>query len=91
MKESTKQLLQEAQDWCDDNDKSTEFMIEFMKDSAKASHECVMKFLWSQENKPCRHEWEMWDDDAGEESGIARCKKCYIFQYKPVSSGGDSE
>ncbi len=40
-------LLQEAMDWCDDNDKSTEFMIEYMQDFADATHEEVIAFLIS--------------------------------------------
>ncbi len=40
-------LLQEAMDWCDDNDKSTEFMIQYMQDFAGATHEEVMAFLIS--------------------------------------------
>ena len=45
MKDSTKQKLKEAMEWCDANDKSTEFMIEYMHDVAGASHECVMNYL----------------------------------------------
>jgi hypothetical protein len=32
MKTRTEQLLREAQQYCDDNDKSTEFMLEYMQD-----------------------------------------------------------
>lgn len=45
MKDSTKQKLKEAMEWCDANDKSTEFMIEYMQDIAGVSHECVMNYL----------------------------------------------
>lgn len=45
MKESTKRKLAEAQSFCDDNDKSTEFMIEYMKDYAGVNHECVITYL----------------------------------------------
>ena len=45
MKPLTKAKLLQAQEWCDENDKSTEFMIQFMMDSAGVSHDCVMSFL----------------------------------------------
>jgi len=45
MKESTKILLREAQQYCDDNDKSTEFMLQYMQDVAKVDLDCVIKFL----------------------------------------------
>ena len=46
MKDSTKAKLKEAQDWCDANDKSTEFMIQYMQDFAEVNHDTVMKYLW---------------------------------------------
>lgn len=45
MKEVTKLKLQEAQKYCDDEDKSTAFMIEYMKDYAKVDYDCVMNYL----------------------------------------------
>ena len=45
MKESTKIKLEEAYQWCDDNDKSTEFMIEYLQDVCNVSLDCVMNFL----------------------------------------------
>ena len=48
MKESTKKLLEEAQKYCDDNDKSTEFMLEYMQDFANVDLDCVLNYL---ENK----------------------------------------
>jgi hypothetical protein len=47
MKNQTKQKLQEAMDWCDDNDKSTEFMIQYMQDFAGVDFDCVMNFIES--------------------------------------------
>lgn len=41
----TKRKLQEAQKWCDDNDKSTEFMLQYMRDFAEVDLICVLKFL----------------------------------------------
>lgn len=43
-----KVLLEAAQNYCDDNDKSTEFMIQYMQDYADVSHDVVMQYLKSQ-------------------------------------------
>ena len=51
MTESTKQKLQIAQEYCDENDKSTEFMLEFMQDYANVDLDCVMNFLEEQHKK----------------------------------------
>lgn len=45
MKEETKALLKEAMDYCDDNDKSTEFMLQYMQDFANVDLDCVIKYL----------------------------------------------
>ena len=45
MKASTKQKLIEAWEYCDENDKSTEFMLQFMQDVAKVDLDCVLDFL----------------------------------------------
>jgi hypothetical protein len=45
MKTETKIKLQEAQDYCDKNDKSTEFMLEYMQFYAKVNLDCVISFL----------------------------------------------
>lgn len=45
MKESTKFLLKEAQEWYDKEDKSTEFMLQYMQDVAKVDLDCVLKYL----------------------------------------------
>ena len=45
MKESTKRKLAEAQAYCDDSDKSTEFMLEYMQDFADVNLDCVMAYL----------------------------------------------
>ena len=37
--------LEEALQFCNEEDKSTEFMIEFMQSYAKTDHDTVMKFL----------------------------------------------
>ena len=41
----TKQALMDAWTWCDENDKSTEFMIQYMADAAEVSTEYVVDFL----------------------------------------------
>ena len=45
MKAKTKELLKEAQQYCDDNDKSTEFMLQYMQDFAKVDLDCVLNYL----------------------------------------------
>jgi len=45
MKAKTKELLKEAQQYCDDNDKSTEFMLQYMQDVANVDLDCVINFL----------------------------------------------
>jgi len=45
MKEKTKELLQQAMDICDGEDRSTAYMIQFMQDYAKVSYDCVIKYL----------------------------------------------
>lgn len=45
MKASTKALLKEARQYCDDNDKSTEFMLQYMQDVANVDLDCVLKYL----------------------------------------------
>ncbi|WP_294377719.1 hypothetical protein [uncultured Clostridium sp.] len=45
MKEKTKKLLKEAQEICDREDRSTEYMIQFMQDYANVSFDCVINYL----------------------------------------------
>ena len=45
MKAITKQLLLDAKKYCDDNNKSTEFMLQYMQDAAKVDLDCVISFL----------------------------------------------
>jgi hypothetical protein len=45
MKAKTKELLREAQQYCNDNDKSTEFMLQYMQDFANVDLDCVASFL----------------------------------------------
>jgi hypothetical protein len=37
--------LAAVQQWCDVEEKSTEFMIQFMQDACKVDHDCVMSYL----------------------------------------------
>ena len=48
MKKTTKQKLLDAKLYCEQNDKSTEFMVRFMQDYAEVSYDCVIDFLTSQ-------------------------------------------
>lgn len=54
MKQATKDKLKEAKEYCDENDKSTEFMLEYMQDFANVDLDCVMKYL-EEENKKIIH------------------------------------
>jgi hypothetical protein len=45
MKATTKIKLAEAWQYCDDEDKSTEFMLEYMQDVAGVDLDCVINFL----------------------------------------------
>jgi len=45
MKATTRARLQAAMDWCDENDKSTEFMIQYMQDMVNVPFDCAMNFL----------------------------------------------
>ena len=45
MKTETKAKLEIAKQYCDDNDKSTEFMIQYMQDIAGVDFDCVMNYL----------------------------------------------
>jgi hypothetical protein len=51
MKDTTRQKLKDAMDYCDDNDKSTIFMIQYMMDCANVDHDCVIKFLEEESEK----------------------------------------
>ena len=44
-------LLKEAQQYCDDEDKSTEFMLEYMQSVAGVDLDTVLEFLESQSDK----------------------------------------
>lgn len=45
MKTATEKILLDAWNYCDEHDKSTEFMLEYMQDEANVSLECVMNFI----------------------------------------------
>ena len=42
---TTRFLLLEAWQYCDDEDKSTEFMLQYMQDHANVDFDCVMAFI----------------------------------------------
>jgi len=52
MKEKTKEMLRIAQQQCDDEDRSTEYMLQYMQDFANVDLDCVLKFLHSIEQLP---------------------------------------
>lgn len=54
MKKETKQKLIEAWDYCDDEDKSTEFMLQYMQDVAGVDLDCVLNFLENCEDERTR-------------------------------------
>lgn len=45
MKYTTKLKLAAIQQWCDVEEKSTEFMIQFMQDACNIDHDVVMNYL----------------------------------------------
>jgi len=51
MKPGTKQKLIEAYIWCDENEKSTEFLLQYLQDTAGVDLDCVLKFI--QDIPPC--------------------------------------
>jgi Zn finger protein HypA/HybF involved in hydrogenase expression len=81
MKEITKIKLTDALNWCDENDKSTLFTIQYMMDYAKVQHETVIRFLESESKKQkikCTCGWAgvMYNLVVDSESGTANCPKC---------------
>lgn len=51
MKRETRRKLLEAWQYCDDNDKSTEFMLQYMQDAANVDLDCVISFLSKESEK----------------------------------------
>jgi hypothetical protein len=45
MKAETKIKLLEAWQYCDENEKSTEFMLQYMQDVANVDLDCVVNFI----------------------------------------------
>jgi len=45
MKQETEIKLLTAWQYCDDEDKSTEFMLQYMQDFAKVDLDCVINFI----------------------------------------------
>jgi hypothetical protein len=45
MKAETKNKLLAAWQYCDDNDKSTEFILQYMQDMANVDLDCVINFI----------------------------------------------
>jgi len=57
MKQSTKDKLFEAEEYCDDNDKSTGFMIQYLQDYANVSFDTVISFM-TKDNTKAKEEWK---------------------------------
>ena len=51
MKKSTENKLQEAKEYCNENDKSVEFTLQYMQDYANVDLNCVIKFLTKENGK----------------------------------------
>jgi hypothetical protein len=45
MKTKTKQLLDEAYEYCEEHDKSTEFMLEYLQHFAEVDLDCIINYL----------------------------------------------
>jgi hypothetical protein len=45
MKKQTKEILKQAQIFCDENDKSTEYMLQYMQDISGCDLDTVIEFL----------------------------------------------
>ena len=56
MKVITRNRLLAAWQYCDDEDKSTEFMLQYMMDNAKVDMDCVINFIENTTNEE-RTEW----------------------------------
>lgn len=54
MKYLTKLKLAAVHQWCDAEDKSTEFMIQYMQDTCKVDLDCVMAYLSLPEKETSR-------------------------------------
>lgn len=48
MTKKQKDLAIEAKEWCDDNDKSTEYTLQFIADSAQIEYDEAVDFLIDQ-------------------------------------------
>ena len=47
MTKQQKQIILQAWDYCDDKDKSTEFMLAYMADMAKLDYEVIVDYITS--------------------------------------------
>lgn len=50
LSDKKKQLLKEAYEYCNENDKSTEYMLQYMQDFAKCSLNQVIFYLQTETN-----------------------------------------
>lgn len=56
MKRETKNKLLEAWKYCDENNKSSEFMLEYMQSAAGVNLDCVLNFIMKTAAKQIREE-----------------------------------
>jgi hypothetical protein len=95
MKAITRQNLLDALSWCNENDKSTPFTIQYMMDYAKVQHETVMLFLENESKKEvakCVCGWlgTMHGLDVDDITGEACCPKCQR-DYTRMASTEETE
>lgn len=50
MTDSQREALLDAWQWCDDNDKSTEFMLQYMSDMSGLDYDDVVDYLASSQS-----------------------------------------
>lgn len=65
MTAKTKEKLQSAMKYCEREDKSTEFMLQYMQDEAGVDLNCVVSFLQKYHFKKATHEPKRTKDIRG--------------------------
>lgn len=57
MNADKKKLLLEAWAYCDEHDKSTEFMLQYMSDTSKVPYQRVVDYIYSKQSTKDREEY----------------------------------
>jgi hypothetical protein len=82
MKAKTKEALLEAWAYCDEEDKSTEFMLQYMQDAAGVDLDCVLKFMERTTDKErMAYAQQKAAEEDVEESGGEECPICGIDYF----------